>query len=155
MVQHFALKEYIQLSRMSKFAECFLPIPTPVSLVGTFFFSWRLFLLALLCLEFHQLTIMEVGLLQILPRFFQCIFFRVWASKRHININCKQIIGGCKIWSSLISIWLMCDYRQLLMFLLSSHLLPIFSRSSTLHYIPFVSYRRSVQIYTVAIHSVR
>ena len=81
---------------MIEIPEGFFPFPTPVSLQGTSSFSSRLHLLAVICTPQFQFFDVYVVVLQLLQHIVHCPFIRMWASKRHIHIHCKQIIGGCK-----------------------------------------------------------
>jgi hypothetical protein len=116
---------------------------------------WRFRLLAVNCVTFRQRVGVYFVLSQLLLHFLFCLFVRVFTSICHINIYCKQIRGGCKIYNSLMLNWLNCDYWQVLMFLLPPYLAPPSSLSGTFHYIPFLSYRHSVLVHPVAINSVR
>jgi hypothetical protein len=73
-------------------------------------------------------------------------------SKPQVNRHWKQFCGGYKTHSYLICNSLSCDCLQFLLFLLSPN--PILTSFCTLTYIPFLSYRHSLYIHPVAIHSV-
>jgi len=72
-------------------AECCVPFLMPVPLGGNSSCFWRLFLFAVISPPNRQLVDFYVVVLQLLQHVLYCRFVRVFASKRHINIHCKQI----------------------------------------------------------------
>ena len=70
---------------MFKMAEGGFAFPKLMSVSGNSFFGWRFCILALFCLEFHQLPNMYIFVLQILQHFLHCGFLYVIASMCHLD----------------------------------------------------------------------
>ena len=104
----YCSKVNINSHRMFENLEGCVPSPKPMSLRGTSSCCWW-FRLLTICSQFHHLADIYVVVLQFLQRFLHCRFVRVFASKRHINIRCKQIIVFCKIFISFTRNWIKCD----------------------------------------------
>ena len=144
----FCSKVNINSTRIFENLESCVPSPTPMSLCATSPCCWVFRLLTMISSQFHQLADIYVVVLQFLQHFLHCRFVRVFASKRHINIRCKQIIGCCKICISFTCNWIKCDLDKIHKSLPSSH-----STQNTafpfqyISLMPFLFYRHSIQLY--------
>ena len=75
-------------------------------LCGTSSSCWSSCMLAVICTPCHQMSDIYVFVLQRLQHVQHCPYIRATAAKCHINNHCKQMIGGCKHFTSLVCNWL-------------------------------------------------
>ena len=92
----YYIQAIINSPRMFEIAEGCIPFLIPLPPLRNASCSSRFLLLAVICPRHRQLPNIYVVVMQHLQHFLQCRFVRVFASKPHINIHCKQIISGCK-----------------------------------------------------------
>ena len=109
LIKRTSYKLIIHSPRMFEIAEGCVPFLLPLSLYGNSSCCWRFFFLTVICPRHRQLADIYVVVLQLLQHVPYCRFFKVFASKRHVQFHCKEIVGGLKTSISFMCNWLTSD----------------------------------------------